>query len=81
MSCACSNIAAMLPQNHTMGATDMPLALGPLFPGQNLTCSTGDSLSTPPLQVSVSCMTVLVMEPQTLSLPCPAEDQNHHGCP
>ena len=64
MSCMCSSNATMLPQHYTMDATNTSLVLGPLFPGQNLTCSTGATHCTPlvSLQESVSCMASLVLD-------------------
>lgn len=64
MTCVCSSNATMLPQHYTMDATNSSLVLGPLFPGQNLTCSTGDTHCTPlvSLQESVSCMASLVLD-------------------
>ena len=62
--CVCSSNATMLPQHYTMDATNTLLMLGPLFPEQNLTCSTGDAHCTPlvALQESVPCMSSLVLD-------------------
>ncbi|CAK0784083.1 hypothetical protein CVIRNUC_007286 [Coccomyxa viridis] len=46
VTCVCSSNATMLPQHYTMDATNSSLVLGPLFPGQNLTCSTGGGMSS-----------------------------------
>ena len=64
MSCVCSSGATMLPQYYTTGATDISPTLGPLFPGQSLTCSKGDALCTPlaSLQMLVSSLTPLVLD-------------------
>ena len=62
MSCVCSSNATMLPQHYTINGAITSLVLGPLFPGQNLTCSTGGTRHTLPgsLQESISCMASLV---------------------
>ena len=43
INCACSSGAVMLPQQYMTGGSgrDSAVSLGPLFPGQNLTCQSG----------------------------------------
>ena len=43
INCACSSGAVMLPQQYMTGGSgrDSTVSLGPLFPGQNLTCQSG----------------------------------------
>ena len=64
MLCVCSSNATMLPQHYKMDASNTSLVLGPLFPGQSLTCSTGCTACTPlvSLQKSVTCMASLVLD-------------------